>query len=257
MSHTSASRAETGISLVYVAMVVASVGGFVWLAHDAVPPVWLVFATVSIGYLAAVCLHEFGHARVAYAGGDNLARERGYLTLNPLRYLHPAWSIGIPLLAVALGGVGLPGAAVYIHTSRLRSRLWISAMALAGPLMSLAVMVLVGLVFLIWDDTNFQPGFWAALAFLAFLQATAFILNLLPVPGLDGFGAISPWLPKKIAMGLRRASPILIGLLLFAMIMDPRALRDLIEFAAKLTDQFSIDRAWIGDGLAAYRFWKP
>ena len=42
-----------------------------------------------------------------------------------------------------------------------------------------------------------------ALAFLAFLQATAFVLNLLPVPGLDGYGVIRPFLPRSWTTALR------------------------------------------------------
>lgn len=39
--------------------------------------------------------------------------------------------------------------------------------------------------------------FWSALAFLTFLQVTAALLNLLPVPGLDGFGIVEPYLPRR------------------------------------------------------------
>ena len=42
-------------------------------------------------------------------------------------------------------------------------------------------------------------NFWAAMAFLMFLQVTASILNLLPIPGLDGYGIIEPYLPRAWA----------------------------------------------------------
>ena len=41
----------------------------------------------------------------------------------------------------------------------------------------------------------YDPGhkvFWAGMAFLGFLQITGALLNLLPVPGLDGYGALEP-----------------------------------------------------------------
>jgi hypothetical protein len=41
-------------------------------------------------------------------------------------------------------------------------------------------------------------AFYAALAFLCFLQVISVVLNLLPIPGLDGFGIIRPWLPRSV-----------------------------------------------------------
>ena len=41
-----------------------------------------------------------------------------------------------------------------------------------------------------------SPTLYAALAFLAFLQLTALVLTLLPIPGLDGWGIVEPCLPR-------------------------------------------------------------
>jgi Zn-dependent protease len=72
----------------------------------------LVFPLVLIGWVISLCLHEFGHAIAAYYCGDHTMRAKGYLTLNPLLYTHAQFSILWPLLAMVLGGVGLPGGAV-------------------------------------------------------------------------------------------------------------------------------------------------
>ena len=82
----------------------------------------MTFIVVLVGWIFSLCLHEFSHAAVAYLGGDTTVREKGYLTFNPLKYTHPVYSILLPLLFLALGGIGLPGGAVYIETWRLRSR---------------------------------------------------------------------------------------------------------------------------------------
>ena len=75
--------------------------------------------------MISLCLHEFGHAIVAYHCGDRTVRDKGYLTLDPLRYTDLQYSILFPLLIMALGGIGLPGGAVYINTHYLRRRdLW-------------------------------------------------------------------------------------------------------------------------------------
>ena len=64
---------------------------------------------------AQVALHEFGHALVAFWGGDRSVVDKGYLTLNPLKYTHPFLSLVLPMLILVLGGIGLPGGAVYIN----------------------------------------------------------------------------------------------------------------------------------------------
>ncbi len=77
---------------------------------------------VCVGWIISVCLHEFGHAIVAYWGGDTSVKDKGYLTLNPLKYTNINLSLLLPLLFLLIGGIALPGAAVYIDTRRLRNR---------------------------------------------------------------------------------------------------------------------------------------
>src|SRR5881394_2617306 len=95
------------------------------------------FWAVFIGWVLSVVLHEFAHGLVAYLGGDYTIRERGGLTLNPLQYVDPVMSIFLPMVFLALGGIPLPGGATYVRTDLLRSRLWATAVAAAGPLMNL------------------------------------------------------------------------------------------------------------------------
>lgn len=92
---------------------------------------YLVFPLVLTGFLIGLCLHEFGHAIVACVCGDWSVRQKGYLTLDPLRYTDAAYSIVFPILIMAIGGIGLPGGAVYIDTRLLRRRLY-GALVSAG-----------------------------------------------------------------------------------------------------------------------------
>ena len=73
------------------------------------------FLLVVAGWVVTLCLHEFAHAYMAWRHGDHDVEVRGYLTLNPLKYSHPLLSIGLPVLFIALGGIGLPGGAVYLQ----------------------------------------------------------------------------------------------------------------------------------------------
>ena len=48
---------------------------------------------------------------------------RGYLTLNPLKYTHPLLSIVLPVLFLLMGGIGLPGGAVWVDRHAIRGKL--------------------------------------------------------------------------------------------------------------------------------------
>lgn len=180
----------------FLAVVALTAAGAVvaWLAADEVAPLAYlgVFVFVIAGWLMSLCLHEFGHAYSAWRFGDGGVEMRGYLTLNPLKYTHPMLSLGLPLLFIALGGIGLPGGAVYLHTSWMTARQR-TVVSLAGPAANVVLAVLLlGLTRLLYDPAH--AVFWAGVAFLGFLQVTAAVLNLLPVPGLDGYAALEPHL---------------------------------------------------------------
>ncbi len=48
--------------------------------------------------------------------------------------------------------------------------------------------------------------FWSGVAFLGFLQVTALLLNMLPIPGLDGYGALEPHLSADTQRACSRPS---------------------------------------------------
>src|SRR6185295_988135 len=103
------------------------------------------FFFVIGGWIISVSLHEFGHALVAYWGGDKSVIYQGYLTLNPLKYTHPFLSIFMPVLFLIMGGIGLPGGAVYIDVRALRNEIMRSLTSAAGPLASILCAALLAL----------------------------------------------------------------------------------------------------------------
>jgi Zn-dependent protease len=183
-------------SPVFLAIVALTVVGGVlaWLATDPTKPMARVgvFIFVIAGFLVSLCLHEFAHAYTAWRFGDRDVEVRGYLTLNPLKYSHPLLSLGLPALFIALGGIGLPGGAVYVRTSWMTKRQK-TLVSLAGPATNVVFAIVVLAVTSLLAAQE-HLVFWAAMAFLGFLQVTAFVLNILPVPGLDGYSALEPHL---------------------------------------------------------------
>jgi Zn-dependent protease len=166
-----------------------------------------VFLFVVAGWLVSLCLHEYAHARIALLSGDTSIEDKGYLTLNPLKYANAGLSIALPLLFVMLGGIGLPGGAVEVERHRIRGRLRHSLVSLAGPLANAVFAAALMLPFpLGWAD-GWPLEFQFAFAFLALLQVTAAIVNLLPVPGLDGYGVLAPWLPRETRQRLEPFAP--------------------------------------------------
>ncbi|BCO37998.1 site-2 protease family protein [Mycobacterium heckeshornense] len=206
-------------SPIFLAMVgLTACGGMLaWLAGASTRALAYVgvFIFVIAGWLVSLCLHEFGHAVTAWRFGDRDVAVRGYLTLDPRRYSHPMLSLGLPMLFIALGGIGLPGAAVYVRTSFMTPARR-TLVSLAGPFANLVLAVLLlALVRLYYEPAH--PVLWAGVAFLGFLQVTAVVLNLLPIPGLDGYGALEPHLSPETQRALEPAKQFgfLFVLLLF------------------------------------------
>jgi Zn-dependent protease len=192
-----------GISPIFISLVLFTVAMacFLYLGVGNNPRAFLI-AFVMGGWIVSVALHEFGHAITAFWGGDESVEHKGYLTLNPLKYSNPFLSIILPVLMLLMGGIGFPGGAVYINTQALKKPNYRSLVSAAGPLANLLCVILLALPF---DNIPFSLFFWSApdaflngIAFLAFLQITAIIINLLPIPGLDGFGILEPFLPRDL-----------------------------------------------------------
>ncbi|HVV23452.1 MAG TPA: site-2 protease family protein [Pseudonocardiaceae bacterium] len=174
------------------------------------------------GWGVSLCLHEFGHAYVAYKGGDFAVRTKGYLTLDIRRYTDPVFSIVLPLLFLAFGGIPLPGGAVWVNHHALRSKRVECLVSLAGPFSNLVLGVLLTQAVRLTPTPTFElfgpvSALSAGLSYLALLQILAFVLNILPIPGLDGWGAIEPWLPyeaKKFGQMVRPWAPLVLFVLL-------------------------------------------
>jgi len=193
------------ISPVFVGLILATAAAGLVLWFDPVPQAATVGAVAFVlgGWIISLSVHEFAHALVAYLGGDRSVLGKGYLSLNPLRYANVLMSTVLPIVFLLLGGIGLPGGAVYIDHAAIRSRTWDSAVSVAGPVATLLCGLLIAAVFTVPGHESWvlaHVGFFAALAFLGFVEVSAVVLNLIPIPGLDGFGIIAPWLPISARM---------------------------------------------------------
>ncbi len=215
------------------------------------------FLLVVVVWVFSVCLHEYGHAWVAYRGGDTTVEEKGYLEMNPLHYAHPVLSFLLPILFMVLGGIGLPGGAVFINRNLLRSRGWETAVSLAGPAMNL-LLVIVVTVLLRMFLIPYYPAHTAtiAMAFVLQLQISAILFNLIPVPPLDGFQAIEPWLSQEWREHLLPMSQY--GMfILFILFWNVAPLIDAFWHCIwGISDFLGVDPGLGYEGWRAFRFWK-
>jgi len=212
-----------------------------------------VFVLVVAGWVVTVCLHEFAHAYTAWRYGDRDVAARGYLTLNPLKYSHPLLSIGLPVLFIALGGIGLPGGAVYLRTDLLSPRA-ARRISLAGPMVNALAAVVLLTVIRLFADTESHPVFWWGLSFLAFLQVMATVLNLIPIPGLDGYAALEPSLSPKTRRALDQYKGV--GLLaLIALLFVPSINRLFFDAIYGLFELSGVPSVWAQYGNYLMRFW--
>lgn len=203
------------------------------------------------GWAVSLCLHEFGHAWFAYRGGDREVYFKGYLTLDPRRYTDPVLSIVLPLLFLLIGAIPLPGGAVWINHHVLRNKRVESLVSLAGPVSNLLIGVLLAIVV---SAVPMPIGLAAALSLLALFQVLAFVLNILPIPGLDGWGVIEPWLPyeaRRFGAKVRPWAP----LVLFALIIGvPEVSGTIFEWAEDLYTALG-GSPLAGAGYDAFKFW--
>ncbi len=141
--------------------------------------------------LVAIPVHEIGHAVAAYMLGDRSVRYFGYLTPNPRRFLDP---LGVIAVFVALVGWGRR---VPVQPNRISTTGQRVIYELGGPAANLVVAVLLGFVWRLLSGLGLGSAFelspsllGAALYAIVFLNLSIFAFQLLPIPGLDGWGLI-------------------------------------------------------------------
>jgi Zn-dependent protease len=254
---TAATREDRRVSPIFLALlaVMGVTGWAVWTGFAADGGV-AVFLFVVSGWIVSLCLHEYAHARAALYGGDISIGAKGYLTLNPLKYTHAMLSVVLPVIFLILGGIGLPGGAVFIEHGRIPGRWRHSLVSAAGPLVNVVFAVALMLPFALGalEVGQVPAAFLGAFAFLAMLQVTAAILNLLPVPGLDGYGIIEPWLSHRVRRQVEPYAPF--GLLaVFGILWIPGVNAAFFDAIDAVMRAFGVPEGAEGYGYTLFRFW--
>jgi Zn-dependent protease len=170
--------------------------------------------------LFAITVHETAHGWMALQLGDKTAMMLGRLTLNPLKHIDPLGTILIPGLMYMMAGFMFGWAKpVPVTWQNLKQpKRDMVLVAAAGPVSNLFMAILWALtirVGLALGDTG------QALVFMGvagiFINTILMVLNLLPLPPLDGGRVMTGLLPGPLAYKFSRIEPygffILVGLL--------------------------------------------
>ena len=256
MTATTTRPSDRRISPVFLGILaVTAVTGWATWTGFAEKPGIAVFLFVTAAWIVSLCLHEYAHARTALHSGDISIGSKGYLTLNPLKYTHALLSIVLPVIFVIMGGIGLPGGAVFIERGRIHGRWKHSLISAAGPLTNVLFAAVCTAPFWLHALDGVPTDFQYALAFLALLQVTAAILNFLPVPGLDGYGVIEPWLSKDIKRQVEPFAPF--GLLfVFALLWVPSINREFFDMIDAILRGLGVSDWQTSNGYSLYQFWR-
>lgn len=170
-------------------------------------------AVWALPVLLAVTLHEAAHGYVARALGDSTAAQLGRLSLNPLRHVDPVGTLLVPGLLLAMGGFLFGWAKpVPVNPSRLKDgRRSMALVAVAGPLANLAMAFAWALLLKVLLVTGADGGIASGMRYMALagiaINILLMVLNLLPLPPLDGSRVLGGFLPPPQAQMLDRIEP--------------------------------------------------
>ncbi|EDY86317.1 peptidase M50 [gamma proteobacterium HTCC5015] len=153
-----------------------------------------IFILVLLAIILSLTLHEFGHAIVARALGDDTAERLGRLTLNPVSHIDP---MGLLMVATVGFGYAKP---VPFNPNNLRMHWGSALVAAAGPAMNLVLAILAVNVLALAGAQGWMLGETqqTALVLMVHINLLLMLFNLLPLGPLDGHYIASKMLPPQM-----------------------------------------------------------
>ena len=207
-----------------------------------------VIAIYAIPVILAITLHEASHGYVAMRFGDMTAYAAGRVSLNPMRHIDPVGTVAFPLALLAIaklvGGSGMlfgwakPVPVNFANLRRpKRDMLWVAA---AGPLANLVMALVWALALKVGQsagDNYFGLPLMLMGAAGVFVNVIFMVLNLLPLPPLDGGRILMSLLPDRVERLVVRIEPYGFPILLVLLVTGALtfALEPPISLAMSLT----------------------
>lgn len=186
-------------------------------------------AVWTMPVIFAITLHEVAHGWVASKLGDKTAELQGRLTINPLKHIDPIGTVVVPIVLLVLGGFVFGWAKpVPVNMNNLRNpkqdMAWV---AVAGPTANFLMAIIWAIVAKLGEELlGSMPGIgqfliYSGLAGIA-INLILLVLNLIPIPPLDGSRVLSAFLPKKLSYTYNQIEPygffILLGMMFLGLL---------------------------------------
>lgn len=195
----------------------------------------LVIVLIAVPAVLAVTVHEIAHGWVALQLGDRTAADQGRLSLNPLRHVDPVGTVLVPASLYLLGkwllgtpfffGWAKPVPVYWQHLSPLRPG--IAMVAAAGPGANLLMLIGWLLLALVLRHAHAGSGVLIYMCEAGIIfNAAIMLINLIPIPPLDGSRIVTACLPPRLAAGYNRVG--VYGLAIVALLLVTGTLQDLI-----------------------------
>lgn len=208
-----------------------------------------IVAVWAVPVLLAITLHEAAHGWVAYKLGDPTAKKLGRITVNPLKHIDPMGTIVVPIFLAAMSPFVMGWAKpVPVQPRYFKSPLLDMALvAAAGPVSNFFMACIWVMFIVVAGKITAAPQvmiFFIDMCLAgAFINILLMVLNLLPVPPLDGGRVVAGLLPQSLAipfMKLEKFGMIIIILLLVSGILGKIMWPVLQHFAVTIGHIFDL-----------------
>jgi Zn-dependent protease len=156
---------------------------------------------IAIALVVGITFHEFSHAFTADQLGDHRPRAMGRVSLNPTRHIDP---LGAIFFALAGFGWGRP---VMVNAYALRpGPVGMAIVAAAGPIANLVVAIALAVVYRVLDIAGLDEGglVMRVLELAVVFNIALGLFNLIPIPPLDGYNLVLPFLPPRWQYTIQR-----------------------------------------------------
>lgn len=147
----------------------------------------------------SVILHELSHGYMADYLGDNTARKLGRLTLNPISHIDPILTVLLPLSLILIGSPFIFGGArpVPINPKKFKNfKIGMALTAIVGPFTNIIIALIASIALHTLPINVFA---YRLLYFIITINIFLAVLNLLPIPPLDGSRIVGGILPENLS----------------------------------------------------------
>jgi len=176
------------------------------------------YACVLLTVVVSIVLHELAHGWAAIWQGDDTPRVTGHMTADPLTHMGGASLVMLALVGIAWGMMP-------VNPARFRSRHGDAMVSAAGPFMNIVLALLGLVVLLVWRKLGNPPtdGWAGKLQVFLFVMGQYNIvlamLNMVPVPPLDGSTVLRSFVPAYGRMLDRIPNPEMLFFMFFIVLM--------------------------------------